>query len=111
VARVVEGARAGDSSALSALTKLGHNLGIGIASLVNALNPDLVVFGGVLSLASDYLLPVVEEELDKRALEWNRRASKVVRAQHGIDACAIGGVAAVYQAILADPARIRIPVN
>ena len=111
VAGVVDAADAGDDVALSALTKVGHNLGIGIASLVNALNPELVVFGGVLSLASDYLLPVVVEELEMRALAWNRRASKVVRAHHGIDACAIGGVAAVYQAILGDPGRIRIPMN
>ena len=107
VQKIVDAADSGDKVALSALNKVGHNLGIGIASLVNALNPKLVVFGGVLSLGSDYLLPVVEEELEKRALSWNRRASRVVSAHHGIDACVIGGVATVYQAILVDPGRIR----
>ncbi|MDH3675891.1 MAG: ROK family transcriptional regulator, partial [Anaerolineae bacterium] len=36
---VVKAARAGDPIALAALDKVGHHLGVGIASLVNALNP------------------------------------------------------------------------
>ena len=52
VEAVVEAARTDDPVALEALKKVGRDLGIGIASLVNALNPDFVVFGGILSLAS-----------------------------------------------------------
>jgi predicted NBD/HSP70 family sugar kinase len=78
-------------------------LGIGISSLVNALNPELVVFGGILSLAGEFLLPVVEDELERRALPWNRGATQVVLAQHGVDACVIGGLAMAYQTILAQP--------
>jgi predicted NBD/HSP70 family sugar kinase len=107
----VEAAKAGDEVALQALAKVGYYLGVGIASLINALNPELVVFGGVLSLASDFLLPVVEEEVGKRALAWNRRETKVVCASHGVDACVMGGVATVYQAVLAEPSRIRIPID
>jgi predicted NBD/HSP70 family sugar kinase len=73
---------------------------------VNALNPDLVVFGGILSLAGEFLLPVVHEELQRRALHWNRSATQVVLARHGFDACVIGGVATVYQAILAQPSTV-----
>ena len=89
--------------ALEALNVVGRNLGIGIASLVNALNPELVVFGGIMSLASDYLLPVVEDEFRERALRWNREAIKVVVAKHGQEACVMGGVARVFQAVLAEP--------
>lgn len=107
----VEAAQAGDQVAVNALAKVGRYLGIGIASLVNAFNPELVVFGGILSLASDFLLPIVEEELEHRALEWNQQATKVVRAHHGFNACVMGGVAAVYQAILAEPGSIRNQVK
>jgi glucokinase-like ROK family protein len=100
---IVEAARAGDTVALDALRIVGRHLGIGIASLVNVLNPELVVFGGLLSLAGEFLMPVIEKELDQRALKWNREAMKLVLAKHGSDACVMGGVAVVYQAILAQP--------
>lgn len=103
VPMVVDAARAGDPVALDAFEKIGHDLGIGIASLVNALNPELVVFGGILSLAGEFLMPVVKKELEQRALRWNRDATKVVLAHHGFDACVMGGVAAVYDTILAHP--------
>jgi glucokinase-like ROK family protein len=105
---VVEAARAGDSVALEALEHVGHHLGIGIASLVNALNPDLVVFGGILSLAGDFVLPSVTQELSHRALRWNAQATQVILAQHGFDACVMGGVALIYQAILSEPGKFNL---
>jgi glucokinase-like ROK family protein len=105
---VVEAAHAEDAVAREALEQAGRYLGIGIASLVNALNPDLVVFGGILSLAGVFILPVLEEELHRRALRWSAAATKVVLSQHGSDACVMGGVATVYQDILLHPGAYRI---
>jgi glucokinase-like ROK family protein len=103
VPMIVEAARAGDRVALDALEIIGRHLGIGIASLINALNPELVVFGGILSLAGEFLMPVIKKEVEQRALKWNREAMQLVLARHASDACVMGGVAAVYQAILAQP--------
>jgi glucokinase-like ROK family protein len=100
---IVEAARAGDKVALNAVEKVGHNLGIGIASLINALNPGVVVFGGMMSMAWEFLEPVIKEEISRRALYWNREGTQVVLARHGMNACVMGGVATVYQAILARP--------
>jgi glucokinase-like ROK family protein len=102
---VAEAARANDAVALSALACIGRDLGIGMASLVNALNPEMVVFGGILSLAWDFLLPTVMEEMQSRALRWNREAAQVVLARHRFDACVMGGVALVLQDILRGPTR------
>lgn len=106
VTMIVSAAEAGDAVAIQALHMLGHYLGIGIASLVNALNPDLVVIGGILSLADEFILPAIKQELHNRALEWNREATQVVIAKHGLDSCVLGGVALVYQAILAKPDNV-----
>lgn len=97
---VVEAAQAGDQVAIHALEEIGHSLGIGIASLLNALNPEVVVLGGILSIASDFLFPVVTEEIQKRALPWNRETVKLIRAGHGSDAAVKGGIATVYQSVL-----------
>jgi predicted NBD/HSP70 family sugar kinase len=100
---VLAAARAGDPAAVLALREVGRHLGIGIASLVNALNPDLVVLGGRLSAAGEFLLPVATAELQRRALRWSAEATQVVLAKHGADACVMGGVATVTQAVLAEP--------
>jgi glucokinase-like ROK family protein len=100
---IVEAAQAGDAVVLDALKQVGRYLGIGIASLVNALNPELVVFGGPLSLADRFLRPVIEAELANRALRWSISCVQVVPAKHGSDACVMGGVAAVLQSVLTQP--------
>jgi predicted NBD/HSP70 family sugar kinase len=70
VPMIVEAARSGDAVAPSALEKTGRDLGSGIASLVNALNPELVVYGGIISLAGEFLMPAMTKEFDQRALRW-----------------------------------------
>ncbi len=100
VEMIVNAAKSGDEVAILALEKIGRYLGIGIASLLNALNPELVVLGGILSLAADFLLPIVNNEIENRALRWNRESARVVRAAHGADACVKGGIAVVYQSVL-----------
>ncbi len=108
---VVEAAKRGDEVALQALEETARFLGIGIANLVNALNPEVVVFGGVLSLASDFLLPVVWRVITERALRWTSQSVRLVVAAHGFDACAIGGIAWIYQSLLRQPAVLARPVE
>jgi predicted NBD/HSP70 family sugar kinase len=100
---IAEAARAGDRAVLQALQRLGGDFGIGIASLVNALNPQLVVIGGMLTVVGEFLLPAVQAEVRRRALCWNAGTTEVVLARHGSDACVMGGVATVLQSVLAPP--------
>ena len=111
VEMIVEAAQAGDQVALHCLDEIGKFLGIGIASLLNALNPEIVVFGGILSVASEFLFPVVNAVIQKRALPWNRENIKVVRAAHGTDACVKGGIATVYQSVLTQAPAIHLLRN
>src|SRR5207248_6757267 len=93
---IVEAARSGDRVALAALEETAYYLGIGLANLVNALNPEIVVFGGILSVAKDFLMPVVNRVIEERALRWSFDSTQVLAAAHGVDACVMGGIAAVY---------------
>ncbi|MDO9086939.1 MAG: ROK family transcriptional regulator [Anaerolineaceae bacterium] len=100
---IVEAAKKNDKVALDALKKVGHHLGIGIASLINALNPGIIVLGGILSSAWEILEPEINHELSTRALYWNRESTKVVLGKNGKQSCVMGGIAVVYQAILSKP--------
>ena len=100
---VVQAAQAGDPIARAALEEVGVQLGIGIGNLVNTFNPEMVVLGGALSLASPFLLPVIEETVREHALEQPRQIVKVAASAHGADACVMGAVALVLDEILREP--------
>lgn len=62
----VEAAFAGDQLAIDVIRVLGERLGIGIASAINALDPEVVAIGGGASAAGDLLL----EPARRTALEY-----------------------------------------
>jgi predicted NBD/HSP70 family sugar kinase len=100
---IVQAARADDRLALDALEETGLYLGIGLANLVNALNPEIVVFGGILSLAAEFIMPVVQRVIGERALRWSVQSMRLLVSAHGADACVMGGIATVYHQILSQP--------
>jgi predicted NBD/HSP70 family sugar kinase len=103
---VVQAARAGDAVALEALAETGRYLGIGLANLINALNPERVVFGGALSLGHEFLMPTIRSVVQQRALRWSRETTEMVIATYGEDACVMGGVATIFHRILSQPLQV-----
>lgn len=100
---VINAARGGDVAALDALQGVGHNLGIGVANLVNIFNPELIVLGGELNLASQFLLPIIRQSVLDTALHPLREQVQIVSSAHGGDACVLGAVALVLEDILGEP--------
>jgi predicted NBD/HSP70 family sugar kinase len=100
---IVEAAQSGDPVALTALQEVGRNLGIGIANLVNIFNPELIVFGGVLNLASSILLPILDAVVCDNALQLSCQGLRIAASAHGIDACVMGAIALVLDDILREP--------
>jgi predicted NBD/HSP70 family sugar kinase len=96
-------AAAGDPDALGALEETGRWIGIGLAGLVNVLNPSLVVFGGLFQRVHPFVAPIVEAELDRRALPAPRRLVRVVAGSLGAEAPLIGAAELALEPVLADP--------
>ena len=76
-------ARGGDARAASAIEATGHYLGIGIASIVNALNPSQVFVGGEITGAWDMIERAVREGILERALTRAASATPVIPEQLG----------------------------
>lgn len=102
---VVKAADEGDSVALAELRQTAEWLGVGIASLMNILNPQRVVFGGPLSIAHAHLLPAIQSTVEERAWPWVGKEANIVTADFGQDAAVIGGVALVYRELLNHPRK------
>lgn len=103
---LIEAARRGDAVTLEALETTGRWLGIGIANLLNIINPQCVVFGGTLSAASDWLLPVIRDTVEQRALKWVQQNAAIVVAAHGPNATVMGGAAMIHHELLSNPSHL-----
>ncbi|MGD8466520.1 MAG: ROK family transcriptional regulator [Anaerolineae bacterium] len=67
IERVFSAARAGDLATQAMLEERACYMGIALANLVNVLNPDLIVLGGILAQGEDLLLPTIEAVMRQRA--------------------------------------------
>lgn len=100
---VRDAALSGDEVALAAFQETGCWLGIGMANLINALNPEHVVFGGSMSIAHDLLIPHMRAEIEKRALSWIWEKALLTTATHTADAALMGGVAMLHHHVIHHP--------
>ncbi len=87
---VCEAAKAGDPVAKRIFTIIGEYIGIGMASVVNLLNPEKIIVGGGVADAGEILMTPLKETLKKRAMKIAGEAVEVVPAQLGNTAGVIG---------------------
>ena len=97
-------AEAGDPTALDAFAETARWLGIGLAGIINVLNPSLVLLGGRLTASYPFIRSTLEAELDRRVLRASRRLVRVVPTSLGDDAPLLGAAELAFGPLLADPA-------
>lgn len=90
---VAEAARKGDPLAIEVINKAAGYIGATLASLVNTLNPDLIVIGGGVSQMGDLILNPIREEVRKRAINSFSENLKIVQAKLGGDVGIMGAIA------------------
>ncbi len=83
-------AQHGDSVAEEVLADTGRYLGIGLANLINTLNPALIILSGGVSRAEHYLLKPLIKTLEKRALTKPANAVTIAISELGENSIAIG---------------------
>lgn len=97
-ARLVhEAALAGDSCILKAIHRMGEFIGIGVANVVSAIHPELIVLGGGVSELDELLLEPVRQTLHQRVGMFPTHEVKVKRSAVGDRAGLFGGLALAMQ--------------
>jgi len=96
-ALISQAAGKGDGVAISILKETGRLLGVGIASLVNLFAPEIVVLGGGVARAGEFIFMPVREEVRRRAMRPASEWVKVVPAAMGNDAGTVGAAALVLR--------------
>jgi glucokinase len=87
---VVEAARRGDRTARRILERVGRDLGRGVANIVSLLNPEVVVLGGGLAAAGEFLLKPMRRAVRKWGQPLASRQVRITRTRLGEDAGILG---------------------
>lgn len=101
---VLARAGSGDERTLTALADIGRWLGIGIGNLVNVVNPELVVLGGLYQRLFQYLEEPMARGVQMSALDAPRSGTRIVASDLGIDAPLMGAAEMALSGVIADPA-------
>lgn len=101
---VLAAAQLGEPAALQAFAETGRWLGIGLAGVINVLNPSLVLLGGHLMASYPFVRPTLEAELDRRVLRAARGLVRVMPSSLGVDAPLRGAAELAFEPLLSDPA-------
>jgi glucokinase len=96
---VTDLAQAGDRAARDVIALIGARLGIGIASLVNVFNPEVVVVGGGVIAAGEMLLAPAREVVQRRALPPSRDVVRVVSARFGEESGMLGAALLAFEGL------------
>jgi len=80
----------GDELALEVFRQMGFYLGVALTSLLNVLNPEIVVVGGGASAGWKLFMPQMQETIRRRAYGGSSVRAKIVRGELGDDAGILG---------------------
>jgi glucokinase len=96
---VTDLAHGGDEAAIEAVAVIGRWLGVGVANLVNMLNPDVVVIGGGVIAAGELLLAPARAVVAERALSPSKEHARLVPARFGAESGMLGAAALAFDGV------------
>lgn len=100
---VIARARDGEAHALATLDETAHYLGIGLATIINALNPAQVIVGGEITAVWDRIAPIIHTEIAKRALTVAASETPIIPEGGGVSPRLRGATALVTAPVYAAP--------
>ena len=82
--------RAGDKRATTAVDRVANYLGIALTNLVNTLNPELIVLGGMYAQGADLFLPRLRQKVAARSFGDLGGTVRLEASSFGLDAGVVG---------------------
>ena len=102
---VVDLVRAGNAAAIEATRQAGRDVGEVLATVVNLLNPSIIVLGGSIARAGEHLLAGVREVVYRRSIPLATQHLAIVQSQAGDRAAVLGAAIMVAREVLS-PANV-----
>lgn len=102
---VVDLVRGGNAAAVEATRQAGRDVGEVLATVVNLLNPSIIVLGGSIARAGEHLLAGVREVVYRRSIPLATQHLSIVQSQAGSRAAALGAAIMIAREVLS-PASV-----
>jgi len=96
---VVKAANQGDELGRNIIQEAGEYLGIGIANIVNLLNPSMVIVGGGISKAGDLIFKPLKRSMRKRSFPVSFKTVKIIPTSLGENCSVLGAIALASKSI------------
>lgn len=101
-----EAAKQGDELAIELIKNMGENIGIGIANIINILNPELIIINGEIISTGEILLKPIIETVKKRGFANSVNSTGIVLSKLGNVAYLKGAVVLATQYVFDNPELI-----
>ncbi|MCC9306170.1 ROK family transcriptional regulator [Kitasatospora sp. RB6PN24] len=101
-------ADAGDQRTLAALAEIADDLALGLAVLVDVLNPSRIVLGGYFAVFGRYLIDKAQRHLDDRRISPTATHVVVTASTLGLSNAAQGGAYLALETIFHDPSVVEV---
>lgn len=98
---VSQAAQMGDAECVAILSGAGHLIGQVVATLANALNPELIVLSGSIVQTNDILLAALREAVYGASHPFVTRDLRIIRSQMGSSAGLVGAARVASEALFA----------
>ncbi len=96
--------RSGDADAIAVVRQAGRDFGDVVATMVNLINPSVVVIGGQLAAAGEHLLAGIREVVYSRSLPLATEHLSIVPSRAGGEAGVLGAAAIAIEHVLSPEA-------
>lgn len=100
---LVDDALAGERAAVAVIAYAGRQLGIGVANMLNLLNPRMVVLGGGLMRVGDLLLEPLRDTVSRLSLADSIAHAEILRSELDDQGIAVGAATLVLRSALENP--------
>lgn len=99
ISTVIQAANSGDQFAISLFSNVGHWLGKGIAYLIQIFNPELIIIGGHVAEASQFIMAPIQQSINTYANRDISNDTEIKFSELGSKAGTIGAAAYALEKI------------
>ncbi len=105
---IIDAANRGDQYAISILSEFGNNLGKGLSILIQLFNPELIILGGKMAEAKQYITIPVQQSINTYCMTQIREKVQIVLSDLAQDASILGSACSVFENVMENQIQIAI---
>lgn len=99
---IIQAAKLGDEFSIALLNEIGLALGKALSNAIQLLNPDIIVVGGVVSEANQFVLTPIQQSINQYCLEQISGNTKIVISENWKQSGLLGVTAMLFQKLFGD---------